>query len=74
MFNVYYFKNWDTEHKELIASKSTKKEAWECVKKHYGKDIPYSRIIIAAPNEHQYDVGSHIHFYSIENTEGDMPL
>ena len=36
--------------------------------------IYYIRTLLIHENEHLYDLGSHVQFYSIENTEGEMSL
>ena len=76
MFNLYLRTQcFSLEgEKELLGSYITIKEAHKAMYNHYNKESHYTRIICAAPNEFLYDVGSHVHFYSIENTEGDMPL
>ena len=62
------------EDRIFLASFSTMKEAWDFMKKHYKKEIPYIRALLIHENEHLYDVGSYVQFYSIENTEGEMSL
>lgn len=75
-YNVYSRESCYAPDKDRIFLKSfnSKEEAWLFITTHYNKPILYTRVLMIHPNEHIYDIGSHTEFYSIENTEGDMPL
>jgi hypothetical protein len=80
-FNVYSRKSCyaPDEDRVFLTSFSTMKEAWNFMKEHYKtitkeETIYYVRTLLIHENEHLYDLGSHVQFYSIENTEGEMSL
>lgn len=75
-YNVYSRESCYAPDKDrkFLASFPTMKEAWNFMKEHYGKEIPYIRTLLIHENEHLYDVGSYVQFYSIENTDGEMNL
>ena len=75
-FNVYSRESCyaPDEDRVFLASFPAMKEAWDFMKKHYKKEIPYIRALLIHENEHLYDLGSHIQFYSIENTNGKMSI
>ena len=76
MYELYLRKHcFSTDgEKQLIGTYDTKQDAFKAMYDHFGEKIYYIRTIIAAPDEHLYDVGSHITFYSIKNTVGEMSI